>query len=328
MSSSDKKAILQKVIEGKSSKEDARQSVEWVSSTVEGQQALSEMIDHDASLPEDELLNDQMSPVQSKMIFSNINRQIKRKHIRKIMLTVAAIVFPLVLLFGWVVYTNPDASLLGTPSYAQIYVPRGENAHILFQDGSEAFLNADTRLQYPKQFGFFKRQVYIEGEAYFKISPAKKRPFIVHAGNACVKVLGTSFNVKAYENDEEIQVVLDQGKIEFNTDSNRYMLLPGQQLIYNKISGKSAIQYLPKSTNISLWKNNIIYFHDAPLAEVLRTLERSYDVTFEIKNPKALQYSYTITTNQTTITEVLGELQKISPIKFTFREDKIVVTLR
>ena len=324
---SSEKATLKKVIEEKSSKEQARQTVNWMSSSIEGQQALSEMIDRDAYLMEDEFLNVKISSVQSDKILSNILRDIRRKHIRKVTFSVAAVVIPLVLLFGWIVLSNPDAQIFGNPTYAEIYVPRGDNARIFFQDGTQAYLNADTKIRYPKKFGLFKRKVFLSGEAYFIVSPNKHRPFIVNTGSADVRVLGTSFNVKAYNDDEQIKVVLDEGKITFDTPTNRYKVAPGQQIVYDKTAGACTIQNLPQSSNISLWKYQITYLNDTPLSEVIRTLERKYDVSFHIKDPEALKYTYTLTTRQTSLDEILSELQKIAPVKFRKKGTEIEVLL-
>jgi ferric-dicitrate binding protein FerR (iron transport regulator) len=324
---SSEKATLKKVIEEKSSKEQARQTVNWMSSSIEGQQALSEMIDRDAYLMEDELLNIKISSIQSDKILSNILRDIRRKHIRKVTFSVAAVVIPLVLLLGWVVLSNPDVQIFGNPTYAEIYVPRGDNARIFFQDGTQAYLNADTKIRYPKKFGLFKRKVFLSGEAYFIVSPNKHRPFIVNTGSVDVRVLGTSFNVKAYNDDEQIKVVLDEGKITFDTPTNRYKVAPGQQIVYDKTAGACTIQNLPQSSNISLWKYQITYLNDTPLSEVIRTLERKYDVSFRIKDREALKYTYTLTTRQTSLEEILSELQKIAPVKFMKKGTEIEVSL-
>lgn len=328
MNSSGKETI-KKVIDGTSSQENARCVVEWFSSTIEGQHFLSDMIDRDMYLMDEEFPSQKtISPLQSEIILSRINKEIRQKRLVRLSRRIAALIIPFVILFGFGIYLNSQVDLFGKSPYDEIYIPKGESARILFQDGSDVYLNADTKIRYPRKFGLTKRQVYVEGEAYFNVTPAKRRPFIVYAGNVGVKVLGTSFNVKAYEDEEKIEVVLDEGKIEFRTSGNQYALLPGQQLVYHKLNGESVVRNLSKSTNLSLWKNNVFYFHDTPLEEVLRMLERRYDVSFEIQDEKALQYSYTITTRQTAITDIVGELEKIAPVKFTFQKDKILVTLR
>ena len=326
MSSPDK-TTLKKVIEERSSGQHAIEAVEWMSSTIEGQQTLSEMIDRDAYLLEEELLNEPISAEQSENILSNINRQIRRRHRHRIVMATAAAVIPLFLLVGWLVASNPDVDWLGNASYSEVYVPRGENAHIFFQDGTQVYLNADTRIRYPKKFGLFKRKVFLSGEAYFMVSSNKYRPFIVNTGRTDVRVLGTSFNVKAYHDENQIKIVLDEGRIAFDTPSNRYNITPGQQIIYNKTDGACFIQNLPKSTDVSLWRYQITYLHDTPLSDVIHILERKYDVAFHIKDINALKYTYTLTTRQTSLDEILKELQKIAPVKFRKKESEIEVTV-
>ena len=327
MNLSDKK-ILQKVINGTSSRENAKYVVDWFSSTIEGHQTLSDMMDRDAYLMEEDLLNTKkISPIQSDIVFKNIQKKIRRDRITRVSIMAAAMIVPLILVIGFAFYTNSRVDLLGRTPYAEIYVPKGEKARILFQDGSEAYLNSDTKIRYPRKFGLTKRNVYLEGEAYFNVSHNKYRPFIVHTGNTHVKVLGTSFNVNAYVNDEKIYVVLDEGKIEFNTFTEHYAIYPGQQFIYNKRSGEYFVHHLSKSTNVSLWKENIVYLNDTPLFYVLQILERRYDVSFTVRDPDAFTYSYTLTTKQTSIDEILQELEKISPVRFLRQKDTIEVSV-
>lgn len=325
MNTPDKK-ILQKVIDETSSQEDAKCVAEWFSLTIEGQQALSDMIDRDAYLMESDLRNVKvLSPVQSEIIFSKIIKKTRYNQLRRISLRVAAIVIPLFFFLGFSLYLNSQMQLFGKPVFSELYVPKGKDARICFQDGTEVFLNADSKIRYPQKFGLRKRQVYLQGEAYFNVTSNKRRPFIVHAENASVKVLGTSFNVNAYADNKDIRVTLDKGKILFNSPLNQYSMLAGQQIFYNKENGEIKVQKLSNSSDISLWKNDLLYFNDASLAEVLKTLERKYNVAFSISDARALSYSYTIRTQQNSVEEVLQELQKIAPVRFRKKEDKIDV---
>lgn len=321
------KKIAEKVINRTSTRESAKSVANWFSTTIEGQQTLSDMIDRDAYLMEVEQKEKQISPIQSEILLSKIHKEIRNKRDLSIVLRVAAVIVPLIFVLGFTLYLNSSVDLFGKSAYTEIYVPRGEDARILFQDGTEAFLNADTRIRYPKKFGLRKREIYLEGEAYFNVAGNSKRPFIVNTGNTNVKVLGTSFNVKSYKSDDEIQVVLDNGQIEFNTPIDSYNIRPGQQIVYNKLNGKHIVKNLSRSANTSLWKENIIYMNDMPLSEVLLLLERKFDVSFTINNPEALKYSYTLTTRQFVVDSVLRELQKISPVIFNNDEGNIEVGL-
>lgn len=325
---SSNKEIVKRVISETATPEEAREVVNWFSSSMEGLQCLSDMLDRDAYLMETEFNNvPPISPLQSDLLFSRITKKMRNRRIRRISLGVAAALLPLLLFVGFGIYLDSQADLFGKTEYAEIYVPKGEDAHIYFQDGTEVFLNADTKIRYPRKFGLWRRTVHLEGEAYFNVSSGKQRAFVVRTGNAFVEVLGTSFNVNAYGTDEEIRVILDKGKVSFNTPLNSYSMLPGQQIVYNKTNGESVIQNLSKPSNFSLWKNNIIYFNDTPLPKVLQILERRFNVSFDVQDAGVLRYSYTITTRQTSIENILYELQKIAPVKFTMGENNILVSL-
>ena len=312
--------IINRVINETSSKEEARDVVDWFSSTIEGQQYLSDMLDKDAYQMENDFnTGKSFSLRQSERLLRKIDKEISTKRIRRITLRVAAVLLPFILLTGIFVYfESGGAPLFKEVTYTELFIPKGENARIFFQDGTEVFINSDTRIRYPERFGLRNRKVYLDGEAYFTVASNKRKPFTVYAHK---------FNVKAYSESETIEVVLDEGKTTFQVNNNIYPMAPGQQIEYNKTTDRSTLYNLSRSSNKSLWKKNIIYFHDTPLSDVMKVLERKYDVQFHLQSPEALNYSYTITTKQNNIESVLNELQKISPVKFIYDENKIFVSI-
>ena len=320
--------IVKKVIAENASKQEARDVVEWFSGSIEGQQALSDMIDRDAYLMEgDPHTGRSFTPLQSDLLFSNIERKIRLRQIRKQALHIAAVLLPLLLITGFGFYINSRTSLFEGTTYTELYVPKGEDARIFFQDGTEVFLNADTHIRYPERFGLLRREVWLDGEAYFNVKENKRRSFKVHSQNTTVEVLGTSFNVNSYRESDKIRVTLDEGIVAFRTRHNGYTLSPGQQAEYDKITGQLVVTNLMHPSNLSLWKNNVLYFYDSPLAEVISVLERRYNVEFNLLTPEALNYSYTLTTRHQSLDSVLIEMQKIAPVRFTLRENGIDVSL-
>ena len=327
MNNPDKK-VIEKVIEGCATKEEAREVTEWFSVTAEGQSYLSELINRDAQRVETEDFGVKMTSEQSGNIFSQINVQIQRKKHQRILLRVAAVLIPFIFLSGLAYYTNSQVDLFGGSSYAEVYVPKGQQQHIIFQDGSEVYLNSDTKLKYPSKFGIKNRKVYLTGEGYFVVSKNKKRPFIVQINNTNVTVLGTKFDVKAYNEDNEMRIALDNGIIVFNSPKNSYRLQPGQQAVYDKKSGNCTIYTLNNSADESVWKNNVIMFKDTPLSEVLKTLNRKFNVKFVVKNPSSITYSYTLTTYETSLEKVIEELETISPVRFSIQKNSVDVFLK
>lgn len=322
------KDIVDRVIAGFASKEDAVEVADWFSSTVEGQQSLSDMLDRDAYLMESESSSSaSLSPLQSDILYKKIDRTIYQNRFRKIMLKIVAVILPLIILSGIGFYLHRQTDLFSETTYSELYVPKGEDARIFFQDGTEVFINADTKIRYPNKFGLRKREVYLDGEAYFNVASNRNRPFVVHAQHTETEVLGTSFNVRAYGNSATIEVVLDEGRTAFHVHQSSYPMLPGQKIEYDKSTGEITLRNLINPSNASLWKKNIIHFYDTPLAEVIKELERRFDVQFHVQDVAALNYSYTLTTKQPTIEEVLKELQKISPVKFSVEGGLVAVAL-
>lgn len=328
MNLSDRK-IAEKTVAGKTSRKNAVDVVNWFSSSADGHQTLSDMMDRDSYLMEEEIPSELViSPITSDRLLNTIQKQIRRKKLMRHVLQVAAIVLPFVLLVSVGVYLNRQVDLFNTSDYAEVYIPKGESgSRILFQDGSEVYLNADTRLRYPKKFGLKKRKVYLQGEAYFNVASNSNRPFFVHTENSYVKVLGTSFNVKAYDTDPEISVVLDEGKVTFNAGNTEYAIRSGHEIVYNRLTSATSVNSLPTSSVKSLWKQDIIYLKDTPLAEVIATLERKYDVKFQVENPAVYNYTYTLVTKHQMVDSVLLELEKITPVKFNRNAKIIHVTL-
>lgn len=323
-----KRNMINRVVGEVATKGDALEVVEWFSSTIEGQQHLGDMLDKDAYMIDNDTISDKtFSAVQSDKLFKNIDREIYKKSFRRASLKVAAVFIPLLIVSLLAIYFNNQTSIFEGVKYTELYIPNGENARIFFQDGSEVYLNSDTRIRYPERFGIRKREIFLDGEAYFNVSTNSKRPFIVNSQNTSVRVLGTSFNVNAYSDSEVIKVVLDKGKTSFHVNKYNYTMSPGQQLEYNKTTGRTIVYNLSNASNASLWKDNMLYFYDTPLAEVLKVLERKYDVKFHLQENKALEYSYTLTTKHTNLDSILTELQKIAPVRFDQNEQNIFVNL-
>lgn len=196
---SSKNDIVNKVIAEIATKEEAKEVVNWFSSTIEGQQHLSDMLDKDAYILETEpRLGGSLSPTRSDLLYKRIDRKIMDNRLRRTSLIVAA---------------------------------------------------------------------------------------------------------------------------------HSYPMLPGQQIEYDKTTGRTTLRDLKHPSHASLWKKNTLYFYDTPLEEVMKILERRFNVEFNLETPEALDYSYTLTTRQSGIEGILKELHKITPVKFHIEGTTITVSL-
>ncbi|GAA3990298.1 FecR family protein [Mucilaginibacter dorajii] len=174
------------------------------------------------------------------------------------------------------------------PVTNSISTPRGGQYQLVLSDGTKVWLNAASSLKFPSSFVGRNRTVELTGEAYFEVTKNKGMPFIVKFNNASIEVLGTHFDIKAYD-DEETKATLAEGSIKISKNSQQKMLVPGQQVVVSKSAGNLEVS--PANMDEALaWKNGYFIFHDASIESVMKTAARWYDVDVaydaDIKNKK------------------------------------------
>lgn len=162
----------------------------------------------------------------------------------------------------------------------------GEHAKIVLSDGTQIWLNAGSHVKYPVTFKGDTREIYLIGEAFFDVAKDKKHPFIIHTDKMDTKVLGTSFNVQAYpdQTTQEVSVLTGRVNVKSTVTEENVYVTPGQKVVFKSHSNKlQAFKDIPMNS-ISLWRKHIIVFEDAPLPEVIATINRNYNVTVQIAN--------------------------------------------
>lgn len=168
-------------------------------------------------------------------------------------------------------------------------VPRGGEFKIELEDGSEVWLNAQSRLIYPETFSQEERRVQLEGEAYFKVAKDASKPFYVDTYNQQILVLGTEFNVNSYLEDNTVQTTLVTGRIAMQQkgdDSREMILTPGHQAIFDKAEQSMKVKRVDTEV-VTSWKEGMFVFEDQNLASIMQTLSRWYDFTYEFLDHKA-----------------------------------------
>lgn len=189
-------------------------------------------------------------------------------------------------------FINKDREQADT-KMCNISIPAGEKKEIKLPDESDIYINSASTLKYPETFGEEKRLVELAGEAFFKVTPDKERPFIINTGQISIKVLGTSFNVRSYDEDEWIGVTVSTGIVSVSIfdENSSIQLTPSEELWINKKN-----HYFQKSKkdvlHASSWRDGYLYFDRAPIKDVINTLNRKYAVNIVLERPGE---EYTIT---------------------------------
>lgn len=165
-------------------------------------------------------------------------------------------------------------------AYNTISVPTGGQYQFILSDGSKVWLNSLSSLKYPTAFIGRERKVEVNGEAYFEITKDKHMPFKVIANDTEVKVLGTHFNISAYNDEANVNTTLIEGSVQFTAGGKEVMIVPGQEAIFNKNSHKTRVA--PADIDQALaWKNGYFLFKNEELGDIMRQLSRWYDVDIE-----------------------------------------------
>lgn len=173
-----------------------------------------------------------------------------------------------------------------TPKEVTKQTTFGQKQIIRLPDGSTVHLNAGSKLTYTEPFQDNKRKVSLTGEAFFEVARDEQRPFVIHSGVVSTKVLGTSFNVRAYPDEQQIVVSVETGKVGVNLEETEQNveINPTEQATYMEGQNALSVSTFDRQEVIG-WKDGIIQFKDMPLSRVITKLERVYGVEFHINNP-------------------------------------------
>lgn len=320
---------IEEVLAGVATPEDARYVAEWFA-TEEGSGYLESAMTRDSEWMKSETVDLFVNhEIPSHRMLEQIRKNIRIRKLKRISFRVAAVLIPVLFIFGFYMQLSSRVDLFGTSEYEEISVAKGERIQMVFQDGTKVYINSDSKLRYPKKFALNSRKVFLEGEAYFVVAKNQKRPFIVNLNGPEIHVLGTSFNVQDYPENKDIVVCLDEGNINMTLPSEKkYPVHPGERLVYNKDNQQCTISRMNDMQRLSMWKQNVIVFKDTPLPEVIKVLNRWYDVEFKVEDEDVMKYVYTLTSDNSLLERVLRDLEKIAPVKFDYNEDRKEVIVK
>lgn len=270
----------------------------------------------------------EIETVDINSAFTKVQSQIsegKRKiQLITILTRVAAVLFiPLLIASSWLFYNKEQNQDHSTTTFVtqEITCPPGMRSQVILPDGSKVWLNSESTIKFRIPFSEDIRKVDLIGEAFFDVTKNPKQPFIVKSANVGVKVFGTRFNYKAYQEDKNIEVILEEGSVGLTVTEegmyNKIRLIPGDRaVIANK---NNAVDI--KNGNIDkyiAWHTGKLVFENTPMSEVALMLERWYGIEVIIKNTEIMDYSFTTTFDNESLFEVIELLEISSPIRIKY----------
>jgi ferric-dicitrate binding protein FerR (iron transport regulator) len=215
-------------------------------------------------------------------------------------------------------------------TYASLVAGKAERKKITLPDGSIVTINANTVLRIPSDFGMKDRVLDLQGEAVFDVAQNISKPFIVRSGKLQTVVLGTSFNIKAYPGEQDVQIAVLSGKvrIEKKVDTQTTVLAAGltrEQVLNYHAANDSLTIGNGKPLEIAAWQNNIFYFEQASLPEIAAVLERQYNIHITLTGHAKHSCRYTLRLKNETIENAMRLLSALSGITYQINLHEIKI---
>lgn len=248
-------------------------------------------------------------------LYSQIEASINREHQTDRLKNVYrkwAVAASILMVFGTFFFAFVDFST----KVVEVTTAYGERKEVQLPDGTLVTLNSGSSLRYPEKFNGDQREVALNGEAFFDVFRDTLKPFTIKTGKLRTQVLGTSFNINAFQESDSIRVSVVEGKVMVHDAmAVKEILLPNQQLKYNKKDqGYRTSRY--DSSIDRAWSSNVIYFNGTSLAEAAKILERWYNVTIEITDADLDDKMVTGKYNDPKLDETLESLGFLMNIEF------------
>lgn len=210
--------------------------------------------------------------------------------------------------------------------------PAGARLKVVLPDSTVVWLNGKSKITLSKTFGEKDRDVSLQGEAFFDVSPNRILAFTVKTKNVDIKAYGTSFNVFAYPDEKAVETVLLSGIVSVQkrtkgifVQSEEVMLKPNQKATYSEVAETIDVKNV-ESEPYRSWTEGTLIFNDTPMDEVIKKLEYFFNVVIVVKDPSVLKYRFSATLENNSIEQIMKYLSYSSPIEYVFTKSKITVT--
>ena len=223
--------------------------------------------------------------------------------------------------------TEPNGNATGS-QFNQLIIPFGKQSTLFLADGTKVILNSGSHVIYPVAFKGAKREIYLEGEAYLKVSHNAEMPFYVNTNKMNVRVLGTEFDVSAYAEENASYVVLVRGSVEAQANDGKVLLKENERLTFKKSANRTEKAVVDVREYIS-WKDGWMYCNNESIGDITRKLSRYYNLEFVFQNKKVEMLTMTGKLDlRSDYRNVLDVICFSAPVKYTEEERKIIFNLK
>lgn len=322
--------LLHRLIAGTTTEEENRQLMEWFRQCASKEEFFM-LFETAWKESPDEMPRD----VQERM-YRRLSRELDEKKTKTILLRsrFSWKVWPqiavacIIIVLGLVNYRmNDKQKQLSTQNFT-VLAEKGQRAFITLPDSTKVWLNSDTKISYPADYGLKERNVTLVGEAYFEVAKNLDKRFIVEAKGMQVEALGTSFNVNAYQNDNKIIASLFSGSVRVSYDRHVAILKPHESVKVDLLN-RSFSRYKDESMqNIALWRKNEITFDGESLEEITHIMSRLYNTTICIEDESLKKVCYIGTIRNNNLENFIDIINLTTPVVYENKGDTVFLRKR
>lgn len=313
--------LLNRFINGKTTPEEEQMLLEWLHNS-----DYKERIMNFYTLKWEKTSGKRL-PIEVQIrIFRKIKKQIRQRKIThnlwKWISYTAVAVFCITLGIGTHWFYTQKASTSNLLEYV-VSADNGQRASIKLPDGTKIWLNSHSKLYYNSDYGVKERIVFLSGEAYFEVSKDTLHHFLVNAGDMKIEALGTSFNVKAYEEDNELITTLFEGCVRTAVGKKSVILSPKESAVFNKSEHTLSINHPINSSYARLWRTNELAFSGESLEEIALLLNRMYNIKVLFLSQKIKSYSFSGVIKNNSLDNIFEIISLTAPITYVAVGDTI-----
>lgn len=217
---------------------------------------------------------------------------------------------------------------IGTPHEYVVFADKGQRASLILPDGTKVWLNSHTKVKYGNDYGIEERIVSLTGEAYFEVAKDKEHRFVVRTEQVDVEAVGTSFNVKAYQEDRKITTSLFSGKVKVMADSNCVFLSQGEQALFDKKSGLLSVSTSENIRYADMWRNNELAFKGETLHDIAVLLNRMYSVEILFESDYIQDYRFSGVIKNNSLDNIFELISLTAPIEYRSKGNTIILSFK
>ena len=216
---------------------------------------------------------------------------------------------------------SPDT----TEIFHTLEIPRGGEYLLTLSDGTMIYLNSESTLSFPVKFQGKERKVYLTGEAYFKVAKNTEHPFVVTAGELEVLVTGTTFGVRAYKDEKDIQTTLESGQVTVRVEGKSVKLVPNKQVLFNKSTMGLEVRDVDVDLYLA-WVDGRLVYDNCPLEKILTDLGRWYNIDVFYSRDELRSYHFSLNMKKhEEFTQVLELIGKTGEVQFEIKDNTVIV---